>query len=201
MNGTLFIVSGPTGVGKTTLIENFIQECGALYNIKRCVAFTTRKPRKNEVNGKDYHFISQDEFDQKIEQNFFLEWSDVYIYKYGTPKSILHHLEVGQSYILIIDRAGTKKILDQYKDVSIVTLFITVSTLDILINRLSLRNSEAEEVKKIRLSRSFDEIKNEKNKKLYQFTIINDDYVKSFDALKSLFKQVFFNLKKIIEKT
>lgn len=200
MSGKLFIVSGPTGVGKTTLVENFIREFGASYKVKRCVAFTTRKPRVGEVDGKDYNFISQDEFDQKIEEGFFLEWSDRYIYKYGTPKSILRDLDGGQSYILIIDRVGAKKVVVQSEGMPVITILVSVSSVDLLIDRLSVRGSEDESAKKLRLERSFDEIKEEECEKLYQFTIFNDDYVKSFEALKALFKQVFSNLNKIIEK-
>jgi guanylate kinase len=200
MNGSLFIVSGPSGVGKTTLVTRFLEEKGDAYNVKRCVAFTTRNSRAGEVDGEDYHFISQEEFDRKVDEGFFLEWSDQYIYKYGTPRYILDDLEKGQSYILIIDRVGAQKIVKQCPNMSIVTVLIAVSSVDILKERLESRDSEDKEARDARLKVSFNEIKQEKSEKLYQFTLLNDDLEISLKGLNALFKQVFSNLKKIIEK-
>ena len=193
MNGHLFIVSGPTGVGKTTLINSFVRKYGSEYNTHRCVTYTTRKPRYGEIEGKDYHFVSEEEFDQKVEEGFFLEWSNQYIYKYGTPRYILDELKKGRSYILVIDRVGVQKVLKENDGASIVTIFIAVSSISILNDRINARNSCSKSERDERLRVSFDEIKQEKSEKLYQFTVLNDDFDEALNSLKSLFKEVFLN--------
>jgi guanylate kinase len=200
MKGHLFIVSGPSGVGKTTLIDGFLEKHGATYNIKRCVTYTTRQPRAQEVDGEDYYFISEADFNCKISQGFFLEWSDQYIYKYGTPKNILKNIEMGTSYILIIDRVGAQKIINSCAGVSVVTVLVAVSSIDLLHERLLLRNTEEKLERDQRLKTSYDEINQEIDNKLYQFTVLNDVFQEAFAALNALFKQVFKELKKNNEK-
>ncbi len=93
--GVLFIVSGPSGVGKTTVVTEFLRQQGADYNVSRLVTYTTKSPRSTEVHGSDYHFITQAEFERKIADDFFLEWSGEYGALYGTPLCVIDDLALG----------------------------------------------------------------------------------------------------------
>lgn len=200
MCGCLFIVSGPTGVGKTTLVNYFIDKKGDEYNVRRCVTFTTRKPREGEIDGVDYHFISDKEFVERVERGFFLEWSDQYTNKYGTPGNILDDLEHGRSYILVIDRVGARKIVERYTDINIVTVLVEVSSVDVLIERLHSRDSEDRESRESRLRVSFQEMKQEEQEKLYQNIVLNDVLEDGFEGLNSLFKHFFSDCEKKLKK-
>jgi len=171
--GELFIVSGSSGVGKTTLVSEFLQQYQNQYQLSQVVTYTTRSPRLHDVNGVDYHFISQDEFEYKVKTGFFLEWSGEYGAYYGTPSNILNELAAGESKILVIDRVGAAQIVEKYSHAILV--WIQVSDLSVLALRLKGRNSETQEQVQKRLSLAMKETEEELNAPMYHYYINNDE--------------------------
>src|SRR5581483_10666268 len=110
--GVLFIVSAPSGAGKTTLVNAALGSLKSSHAIERVITYTSRMPREGEIPGVDYHFISELEFQSRIKDGFFLEWSGAYGTYYGTPRGLLEDLEKGHHRILIPDRNGAQKILE-----------------------------------------------------------------------------------------
>lgn len=170
--GKLFIVSGPSGVGKTTVVTKFLEQCRHLFNIDRVITFTTKQPRSTEVHGIDYHFVGQQDFDAKAQEGFFLEKSGEYGASYGTPIHIMYELPYGSSKILVIDRVGAAQIMKKHPDV--VLVWVEVSSLSILVDRLSKRNTESVEQVKSRLSLAEKEIEAERSAPMYHHYIQND---------------------------
>lgn len=171
-HGKLFIVSGPSGVGKTTVVTQFLDQHRHLFDIDRVVTFTTKQPRSTEVHGVDYHFVAQHDFDAKAQEGFFLEKSGEYGASYGTPIHIMYELPRGSSKILVIDRVGAAQIMEKHPDV--VLVWIEVSSLSVLADRLSKRSTESVEQVKHRLQLAEKEIQAEKNAPMYHHYIEND---------------------------
>ncbi len=170
--GKLFIISGPSGVGKTTLVINFLQQYKHEYHIDRVITYTTKQPRSTEICGVDYHFISQSEFQDKIENGFFLEWSGEYGAFYGTPLHIIDELALGASKILVIDRIGAAQIVKKHSQA--ILIWIEVSSHEVLFDRLIGRKTESLEQVHLRLSLAQKEINQEKNEPMYHCYIEND---------------------------
>lgn len=182
--GKLFVVSGASGVGKTTVVNKFLQHHADQYNIDKAIAYTTKKPRSGEVDGRDYYFISDEDFQKKINEGFFLEWSGEYGALYGTPSSILKELDSGKSWILVIDRRGAQQIAQVCKEALLI--LITVSSLGVIEERLKSRGTETVEQIEGRLLQSKKEIAAENIDSIYHCKINNDflkDAVNGFEAL------------------
>jgi guanylate kinase len=162
--GLLFIVSGPSGVGKSTIIEKFLKEDN---NSVFSVSYTTRKIRKGEADGKNYYFVNKDTFKNMIEQDGFLEWENVYENLYGTPKKeILETLGKGMDVILDIDIKGALNVKRQYPEACLV--FIEPPSKEELIKRLSLRGEKDIAVR----TRTVEE--EIAKKSLFEYTVINN---------------------------
>ena len=181
MIGKLFIVSAPSGAGKTSLVNAVIQKLNPHYTIERALTYTTRQPRHNEIPGIDYHFISSTEFEYKIMQGFFIEWSTAYGVYYGSSKIILETLETGQSVIIIVDRQGAKSIVREIHEAILV--WIAPSSPIVLAQRLNNRSTETPEQIMFRLAVGQKELQNEVETKFFTHHIINDDF---HDALADL---------------
>jgi len=171
--GTLFIVSGPSGVGKTTVVTEFLKQYGTDYKISRAVTYTTKTPRVNEAHGVDYHFITQSEFERKVQDNFFLEWSGEYGACYGTPAHLLNAIKDERSFILVIDRVGAAQILAQHQQA--VLIWIEVSSIELLVERLNFRKTESQEQIQTRLMLAKKEIEQERCMPMYHYHIENND--------------------------
>jgi len=171
--GTLFIVSGPSGVGKTTVVTDFLRRYGKEYGVDRSVTYTTKVPRSTEVDGVDYHFITVSEFEQKVEEGFFLEWSGEYGAYYGTPVSVIDDLAVGKSCILVIDRLGAGQIIKKYPHT--ILIWVQVSSMLLLENRLKSRRTESFEQVQVRLLLAQKEIDQELESPLYRYYVVNDE--------------------------
>ena len=138
--GLMFILSSPSGAGKTTIARRLLAEDA---EIAMSISATTRPPRPGEVEGKDYHFVSQAEFDRMVEDNEFYEWAHVFGHSYGTPKShIRAGLKEGQDFLFDIDWQGTQQ-LYQKAERDVVRVFILPPSLEELQRRLIGRGTDS----------------------------------------------------------
>ncbi len=182
--GKLFLLASPSGGGKTTLANALIERVGSLYDLSRVITYTTRQPRSHERHGIDYHFITQADFQAKIEQQFFLEWSAAYGCHYGTPGDIITSVEAGRSYIAVVDRAGVRSISQAYQ--KSVAIWIEVSSPAVLEERLKKRASESPEQLKRRLLLAQQELAEEQFCNIYKYRLINDELGRAIKALQDI---------------
>jgi guanylate kinase len=179
-SGKLFVVSAPSGCGKTTLCRKLLT---SYPDLRYSISYTTRKPRFNEVDGVDYIFIEKEDFKNKIDSGFFLEWAIVYGDYYGTSlKYIELCLLKKQDVLLDIDIQGAKAIRSKLK--SAVTIFVLPPGLSELEKRLRLRKTESEERMNARLNNVRNEIASYKN---YDYFIINDVFELAFKEFESIY--------------
>lgn len=190
MAGKLFIISAPSGAGKTTLVHALIERYGLHYDLERVITYTSKKPRTTEQHGIDYHFISPEEFELKIEQEFFMEWSGVYEAYYGSPRHVMDQLEQGKSFLLIVDRLGAAKILKVHP--AAVPIWIYTRSIDDLRERLVQRNTEAPDHIERRLARAHDEILAEINTPMYRYHVLNQDLEVAVDRIFTIIKRELF---------
>ena len=133
-DGMIVILSSPSGAGKTTLVNLILQKKKFINS----VSHTTRKPRSNEVDGKDYFFVSDEKFENLIKNDEFLEYAKVFNNFYGsTKKSVLKNLERGNNVIFDIDWQGTEQIISQNIKYKIITFFVLPPSKEILYERLT----------------------------------------------------------------
>jgi guanylate kinase len=166
--GRLFILSAPSGTGKTTLCRALMEHFkDMLYS----VSYTTRDLRKGETDGVDYHFISKDDFIKKIGEGSWAEWAEVHGNYYGTSDLFLHQAMIsGKNVLLDIDVEGTRQILDKYPDS--VTIFVMPPTPEILRIRIESRGTDPMEVIEKRLKNAEKEMA---QKDFYKHVIVNDN--------------------------
>lgn len=146
----LIVLTAPSGAGKTSIAKKILEDYS---NIEFSVSATTRARRENETHGRDYYFISEEEFQQKIENNEFIEWEKFYDYHYGSLKSVVEEkLEAGISVIFDIDVKGAVNIKKHYPD-SIV-IFVMPPSLEELKRRLTERKTESDADFKKRIDRA-----------------------------------------------
>lgn len=166
--GNLFVISGPSGAGKGTLVKALIEQVPDAW---LSISATTRDPREGEVDGKHYHFLSNDQFDDLVRQDGFLEWAEVHSNKYGTPRAQVEQaIAEGKQAILEIDVQGAFQIKEKIPQSILV--FIEPPSLDILEERLRGRGTETEDVIAARMRVATMELL-EKIK--YDIAIVNDD--------------------------
>ena len=178
----LFVVSGPAGVGKGTLVAH-VRAMRPLLGLP--VSATTRSPRPNEVDGVSYHFLSDEEFDERIERGEFLEWAQVHDHRYGTLKSEVDAcLKRGESVILEIDVQGGNNVLRMYPDT--IRIFIEPPSWDVLEDRLRGRGTESEQSVSIRLQTAKQELALAST---YDVRIVNDDLNDAVEELASVLER------------
>lgn len=166
--GLLFIVSGPAGSGKGTVVNELINSHPEL---KLSISATTRQPRPGEAHGVHYYFISRDEFEKRIENGEMLEWATYSGNYYGTPqKEVLEAMENGIDVILEIEVDGAMQIKKKIKNS--VAVMLTPPSKEVLENRLRGRGTETEDVIKWRLDRAKEEIMLMPE---YDYSVINED--------------------------
>jgi guanylate kinase len=154
MGGLLIVISAPSGTGKTTILNQLTRSSK---NLKHSISMTTRPPRSEELNGRDYLFVSQEDFEKKIEQDEFAEWAVVHGNLYGTPKKTLEEaINAGIDVILDIDVQGAIRIKEKYKEG--VLIFIAPPNMEELRARLKKRNTESEEAIEQRLEEAKKEL-------------------------------------------
>lgn len=171
--GNLFVVTGSSGSGKTTIVNSTLSDLSDKYPISRVVTYTTKTPRKNEKDGRDYHFISEKDFESKLQNNFFIEYSKEYGAFYGSPSYILQNIDQGCSFILITDFLGLSSIKDKGYEHKSILINTPIEELE---TRLKKRSSDsiasikrrieiAQEEEKLFLSYNFNLILNNLNLK------------------------------------
>ena len=180
--GHLFIISAPSGAGKTTLVKAALEKfTDMLYSI----SYTTRKPRANERNGIDYHFVSKQDFKKGIKKGHWAEWAEVYGNYYGTSAEFIEKsLSSGYDILLDIDVQGTVQILKHYPDS--VTIFILPPSINTLRKRLEMRASDSKAVIEKRLVNARKEMA---QKKMYRHIIVNDKLPAAIEELSAIFKK------------
>lgn len=178
-SGLLFVVSAPSGAGKTSLCRAITD---SLENLTHSISYATRKPRPGEIDGRDYNFVSPERFQEMIQAGDFAEWAEVHGNLYGTSRRVLDDLHgKGIDVILDIDTQGAKQIKQKYD--SAVYIFILPPSLDILEERLRNRNSDQEHEIKKRMGRAREEIK---DYAMYDYLVVNRDFDRALTELRSI---------------
>lgn len=166
--GHLFVISAPSGTGKTTLCRLLL---GAVDGIGYSVSHTTRQPRTGEIDGRDYFFVSVETFETMIREQALVEWARVHGNYYGTSTAFIRQsLDEGRDILLDIDVQGAAQILDHYPDA--VTIFIMPPSMEALRRRLTGRGTDSAEVIETRIKNAEDEIA---KREFYRHVIVNDD--------------------------
>ena len=183
----MVILSSPSGVGKTTLTKKIQQK---YQNFKLSVSLTTRSPRSNEVEGVDYHFVSQSYFEELVDKNKFYEHAKIFENYYGTLKKNVDETILKNDIIFDIDWQGTKQ-LSRFKNLNLIKIYLITSNKEELKKRLITRNQNTKEEVKKRFN-SFDE--DIKHWKDYDYIIINENLDVCFKQI----EKIIFSNKKYI---
>ena len=180
--GLMFVLSSPSGAGKTTLSRMLIAENP---DLKMSVSVTTRPIRPGEVDGRDYHFIDQKRFDAMVAKDELLEWANVFDYSYGTPRAPVEAaLAMGQNVLFDIDWQGTQQLRGRSpKDV--VSVFILPPSVQALEQRLHTRAQDSDEVIRGRMKKAGDEMS---HFDAYDYVVVNDNIGIAFEAVKSILR-------------
>jgi guanylate kinase len=183
--GILFVVSAPSGAGKTTLTTALRQKPDFVYS----VSCTTRKPRPGEVDGEDYFFLPEDEFRARIEAGEFLEYAEVHGRLYGTLKqTVIEHLETGVDVLIDIDTQGAENIRDckdPFIQSALADVFIMPPSLDELRRRLLKRGTESEEQINLRLANAAGEMERWHD---YRYTLISGSMEEDIEKFRSIMR-------------
>ncbi len=177
----IFLISAPSGTGKTTLIHHII---GLDPTIALSVSHTTRKPREGEIHGKDYYFITLEEFHRLIEEDAFLEWAKVHGEFYGTSKSEINRLfQAGKDVVLDIDVQGATQVMERLNPDMLVSIFIQPPDLETIRNRLVARGKDSVDQIKKRLKAAENELTYAER---YTYRVVNDDLQQATQQLLSI---------------
>jgi len=178
-NGSVFVLSAPAGTGKTTLVRMLSEEFSCVVESISC---TTRPPRPGEVNGKDYHFLSKMQFEEKIRQGDFLEYAEVFGHYYGTSQSyVLMQQAMGKHVFLVIDTQGAMQL--KQRQFPAAYIFLSPPSLVELKDRLIKRKTESVEVIEKRLSWAKAEMQKIAH---YDYHIVNDSLDLAYAILRSI---------------
>ncbi|WP_447760064.1 guanylate kinase [Sphingopyxis panaciterrae] len=180
--GVLFVLSSPSGAGKTTISKKMLAADG---DIALSISATTRPPRPGEVDGKDYHFVDTDTFKQMAADGAFLEWAHVFGHRYGTPRARVDELlEAGKDVLFDIDWQGAQQ-LYQEAGPDVVRVFVLPPTMEELERRLRARNTDSDEVIAARMARAANEISHWDG---YDYVLINDHVEECFDEVVAILR-------------
>ncbi len=183
--GILFVISAPSGAGKTTLISSLRQKPDFIYSI----SCTTRAPRPGEVHGEDYYFLSEAEFQRHIEAGDFLEYAEVHGLHYGTLKStVIEHLQRGVDVLIDVDTLGAASIRscpDSFIQEALADVFIMPPGLDELAKRLRKRGTESEEQIAIRLKNAASEMEKWRH---YRYTLVSGSMEEDIEKFRAIMR-------------
>jgi len=177
--GLLFIVSGPSGTGKSTLCKDLVK---LIPDIQFSVSYTTRLPRKDERPGEAYHFVSRETFTRMIDKGEFAEWAEIYGHLYGTPRSAIEQtLRKENDLLFDIDGQGSQQLKKNYPRA--ITIFVIPPSIADLEKRLQKRETDSSTVIQERIAKACAEIAQARD---YAYIIINDIYAQALQALHSI---------------
>ncbi len=184
-HGLLVVVSGPSGVGKSTVVRKLLKLDD---NLKLSISATTRPPRPGESDGEHYFFISREEFDRKVKKTEFLEWANVHSYYYGTPTDWLdEQLSRGKTIVCEVDVQGAASIKETVEagklHAAAVFVFLIPPSVDILAFRLKKRKTEDEEVVNYRLRAAIAELQVMEK---YDYIVVNDKVESAAEKIKAI---------------
>jgi len=198
-DGIIIILSSPSGAGKTTLVKLLSES----RNFCTSISHTTRKPRTNEEDGKDYYFVNNDQFQNLIKKKEFLEYANVFSHLYGTTKTpVIKNLKNNKNVVFDIDWQGTEQIKKKNLEYKLLTFFVLPPSKKVLFDRLSNRHMKDQLIVDERMKEFNKDILHWKN---YDYVVINDDLQKCFNEISELINS-FVNKsknnydKKLIEK-
>ena len=181
-DGVMIILSSPSGAGKTTLV-NLLSK---LKNFEISISHTTRKPRPNEIQDKDYYFVSEKEFKRLINNEEFLEYAKVFNNLYGTTRTpVINKLNEGKNVLFDIDWQGADQIKNKKLDYKLITFFILPPSKDVLFERLSNRDMKDKLIVEERMKQFSRDVLHWIN---YDYVVINDDLDKCFKRIFNLIK-------------
>ena len=181
-NGMMFVLSSPSGVGKTTLTKKISINNK---NFVISISHTTRKPRVSEIDGKDYFFINENEFNKLVEEDSFFEHAKIFDNYYGTSKrQVLNIIEKGNDVLFDIDWQGTQQ-LKKIQGISLVTFFIIPPNVETLKNRLINRHKGEEKMINKRMEKFSEEISHWNE---YNYVLINDNLEKCYEKILEIMK-------------
>ena len=178
--GMMFVLSSPSGAGKTTLTKK-LAENNSEFIIS--ISHTTRKPRPNEVNGVDYHFVNEEKFKSLLKENAFYEHTKIFDNLYGTSKNSVNEITKKDFNVLFdIDWKGAKQ-LSEFKELNLIRIFILPPSKEELEKRLISRNQDDKDSIKKRLQAYSEEIQHSKD---YDFVLVNDNVENCFKKIKKI---------------
>ena len=179
-DGTMVILSSPSGAGKTTLVNLLSKK----NNFEISISHTTRQPRQNEVSGKDYHFVSDAEFKRLINNEEFLEYAKVFNNYYGTTRTpVIDKLNKGKNVLFDIDWQGADQIKNKNLDFKLITFFILPPSKEILYQRLSNRDMKDKLIVEERMKQFERDLLHWIN---YKYVVVNDDLVSCYNKIQNL---------------
>lgn len=177
--GLIFVVTAPSGAGKTTLCRALVKN---FPTIKYTISYTTRQPRAGEIPGQHYHFITKDEFESMIRRGLFSEWAEVYGNFYGTLVKDMEELNsAGYDVLMDIDTGGAMQIREKFKEA--VLIFICPPSLSILEKRLLKRGTDSTDIVKERLKKVYEEVSYLEK---FDYMVVNDDQNSALKELESI---------------
>ena len=186
-DGAIIILSSPSGAGKTTLVKKL----SSIENFEISISYTTRIPRLNEENGKDYYFINTKDFNELIRKNELLEYAQVFSNFYGSSKKkVIQNLKLGKNVVFDIDWQGTKQIKEKNLSYKLISIFILPPSKKTLVNRLSERENNDEKIINQRMKKFEIDVKHWID---YDFVVINDDLETCFNEVKDIITKVLNN--------
>ncbi|MDD4801603.1 MAG: guanylate kinase [Syntrophomonas sp.] len=177
--GILFVISGPSGVGKGTIKEALLKK---FPDIKLSISATTRSRREGEIDGRDYFFLSKQEFNSKLQNNEFLEYASVYSNMYGTPKQyVIDNIITGNDVLLEIDIQGAQKVKGQMPEG--VFIFIQPPSIEVLAERINVRGKDSPESIQTRMAASQEEMAMVVH---YDYVIMNDKLDEALNKVEAI---------------
>ncbi len=196
-SGILFIVSAPSGAGKTSLLKALLERRQGeiqqpLQQRVLSVSHTTRQPRPGEVNGEHYHFVSVEQFQQMVGERAFLESAQVFDNYYGTAEaSVRQQLETGKDVILEIDWQGARQVRERFADA--VSIFVVPPSVEALRERLSSRGQDSDEIIERRMADALSEMSHYDE---YDYIVVNDLFEQGVDDLEAVMQVQHLTLKR-----